>query len=391
MNQPVLTGRRVLELGVYVAAPFAGRMLADLGAEVIKIEAPAGDPTRTSAFGFFVAYNVGKRSLCLDLSSPEGYSLFEKLLKTADVLIHNLAPKAAQRLKVTYEDCYSINPDAIYCHIKGYGSGPLQNERASNPIIEAATGVMDANRVDGRPTRLGPSYHDMFAGTYAVVGILAALTAHNAAKECRRVEVALYETGLHLAGGDLVANQVNAQTNSGKGGVTRSAFDVPGYGAYQTSDHRWIYLVLLTDEHWRKFSRAMLAGRESDPSLDSVQLRREHRELVENLVTNSVSALSFDEVAARLQQIGVGYTEVKPKGKVLDEPQAMQRGKVLKTHFLGREYKVPQLSIVSGSVGRALDLAPPHVGEHSVEIAQSLGYDASECAALVERGVIKTS
>jgi crotonobetainyl-CoA:carnitine CoA-transferase CaiB-like acyl-CoA transferase len=391
MNQPVLTGRRVLELGGYVAAPFAGRMLADLGAEVIKIEARAGDPTRTTACGFFVAYNVGKRSLCLDLSSHEGYSLFEKLLKTADVLIHNLAPISAQRLKVTYEDCYSINPEAIYCHIKGYGSGPLQNELASNPIIEAATGVMDTNRLEGRPTRLGPSYHDMFAGTYAVVGILAALIAHKAATESRRVEVALYETGLHVAGGELVSSQVSAQTNSGKGRLTRGAFDFPGYGAYQTSDHRWIYLVMLADEHWRKFSRAMLPGREDDPSLVSVQHRQQHRELVESLVTNSVAALSFDEVAARLHSVGFGYTEVKPNGEVLDEPQAMQPGKVLKAHFLGREYKVPHLSIVSGSVRRAPDLVPPRFGEHSVEIAQSLGYDASDCVALVERGVINTS
>ena len=179
MNRSILAGKTVLEIGSMLAAPFAAHVLAQLGAEVIKLEPPIGDPTRSlvrgGPSGTYIAYSRGKRSLCLDLASERGQEVFRRLVPKVDIILHNLAPGSARRLGVTYEDCAKLNPAIVFCHIRGYNDGPQADDLASNPIAEAATGVMNEHRIDGRPTRLGPSYHDQFAGCYAVIGILGAL------------------------------------------------------------------------------------------------------------------------------------------------------------------------------------------------------------------------
>ena len=127
-----------------LAAPFATHILAQLGADVIKLEPPAGDSTRSlvrgGPSGTLIAYSRGKKSLCADLRTDQGKALFRRLLAATDVLVHNLAPDSARRLNVTYEECLEINPKLVYCQIRGYGAGPLENELASNPVAEAATG-----------------------------------------------------------------------------------------------------------------------------------------------------------------------------------------------------------------------------------------------------------
>jgi len=244
-----------------LAAPFAAHLLAHLGAEVIKVEPPTGDPTRSlvrgGPSGTFIAYSHGKKSVCIDLSKPDGHAAFCKLLKTADALVHNLSPRAARKLKLTRQDCESVNPRLIYCQIRGYGAGPQEDDLASNPVAEASTGVMEANRVNGRPSRLGPSYHDQFAGAYAVIGILASMLQLREGNEAAPVEIGLYETGLHVAARDLVGVQLKTQLLGRPEREPHGEFSMPGYGAYQTSDGRWIYLLMLSDAHWLKFSQAM--------------------------------------------------------------------------------------------------------------------------------------
>ena len=259
MQTHPLTGRRVIELGTMVAAPFAAHILSQLGAEVIKVEPAWGDPTRSlvrgGPSGTFIAYSHGKKSICFDLTNADGHAAFCKLLSTADAFLHNLAPKTVRRLRLTRQDCARIKPDLIYCHIRGYGPGPQEDDLASNPVAEAATGVMEANRINGRPSRLGPSYHDQFAGAYAVIGILASMLQPG--EQERVVEVGLYETGLHVASRDLVGVQLKTQLLGRPEREPHGEFSMPGYGAYRTSDGRWVYLLMLTDNHWLRFCQAM--------------------------------------------------------------------------------------------------------------------------------------
>jgi len=404
MKRLPLAGRRVIELGTMVAAPFAAHILSQLGAEVIKVEPSSGDPTRSlvrgGPSGTFIAYSHGKKSACIDLSRPEGHAAFMKLLRTADALVHNLSPKAARKLKLTRQECEATNPRLIYCHIRGYGAGPLEDELASNPVAEASTGVMEANRVNGRPSRLGPSYHDQFAGAYAVIGILGSMLQLQederqgrlrGAGERRHVEVGLYETGLHVASRDLVGVQLKTQLLGKPEREPHGEFSMPGYGAYQTADERWIYLLMLNDAHWLKFCQALQLA--SDESLATLRQRKKARERVEALVRASVAAHSFESIAARLKAAGVGFTEVLPLERVLDAPQARHPGKLQRVRFRGLEFAVPEFPCLEtgeeSSTGEEDGASPPpDLGEHTAAVLQSAGIDPTDYDALLGSGAV---
>jgi crotonobetainyl-CoA:carnitine CoA-transferase CaiB-like acyl-CoA transferase len=390
MQQPPLAGRRVIELGTMLAAPFAAHILSQLGAEIIKVEPPSGDPTRSlvrgGPSGTFIAYSHGKKSVCIDLSKPDGYAAFCKLLKTADALVHNLSPNAARKLKLTRQDCEAINPRLIYCHIRGYGGGPQEDDLASNPVAEASTGVMEANRINGRPSRLGPSYHDQFAGAYAVIEILASMLQSNEGNESRHVEVGLYETGLHVAARDLVGVQLKMQLLGRPEREPHGEFSMPGYGAYQTSDERWVYLLMLNDAHWLKFCQAM--GLPTDESLATLRQRKKVREKVEGLVKATVAAYPFDTVAARLKAAGMGFTEVLPLERVLEAPQARHAGKLRNVHFRGFEFDVPEFPRLHAGEDGVPTGPPPDLGADTAALLKSAGVDPAEYEALLGSGAV---
>ncbi|WP_353234010.1 CoA transferase [Diaphorobacter ruginosibacter] len=395
MSTPPLAGRRVIELGSMLAAPFATHILSQLGAEVIKIEPPIGDPTRAlvrgGPSGTFIAYSHGKKSMCLDLSRPEGREALYQLLMNSDALVHNLAPKAARKLGVSRVDCERVNPKLIYCHIRGYAAGPQADDLASNPVAEASTGVMEANRVNGRPSRLGPSYHDQFAGAYAVIGILASLLRdqQTATAEDRHVEVGLYETGLHVASRDLVAVQLKQHLLGRPEREPHGEFAMPGYGAYLTRDERWLYLLMLTDGHWAKFCEAMRLPYGGDPRYATLKMRKKAREQVEDMVRNAIAAHDLDAVQATLKSHGVGCTEVLPLERVLEAEQAHQPGKLRTVEFRGMGFDVPEFPRAGADSDGIGTIAPAELGEHTREILQSLGLGAEKIDALLESGGVQ--
>jgi crotonobetainyl-CoA:carnitine CoA-transferase CaiB-like acyl-CoA transferase len=384
-----LAGRRVIELGTMVAAPFATHILSQLGAEIIKVEPPTGDTTRAlvrgGPSGTFIAYNHGKKSIAIDLTVPEGLDAFNRLAASADVLIHNLAPGSARKLHVAAEYLAAVNPKLIYCHIRGYAAGPLEDELATNPVAEASTGVMADHRIDGRPSRLGPSYHDQFAGAYAVIRILATLLEPAPSPEDRRIDIGLYETGLHVAGRDLAGVQLKMQLLGRPEREGGGEFSMPGYGAYRTNDERWIYLLVLTDAHWQKLARALAMPEADDPHLAQLRQRKKQRERVEAAVRAAVGTLSYDEAAKRLRDAGVGFTEVLPVERVLETPQAHQPGKLRTLGFRGLQFELPEFP---GQSECEPGLPPPQLGEHTVEVLRSLGFDEQQCAALLEHGAV---
>lgn len=392
MKTGILAGRTVLELGSMIAAPFATHLLSQLGADVIKIEPPAGDTTRKlvrgGPSGSYLAFNRGKRSLCLDLAAPDGRAAFQKLVAEADVIVQNLSPGAARKLGVTFDACNEINPEIVFCHIKGYGFGPLEEQVASNPIAEAATGVMYHNRPEGRPARLGPSYHDQFAGCYAVIAVLSALMSKGEV-ERRNIEVGLYETGLHIAARDLLGVQLKSQLLGRPEQEPSAEFSIPGYGAYETADGRWLYLVMLTDEHWRRFCAA--AGLQPAPELATLRQRRKDRSRVEAMVSSAVNDLSYDDLTERLDENGVGYTEVLPLDRVLEAPHAKVKGKVSEFRFGDYAFCTPAFPLWPQLDDASEDLPPPLLGEHTAKILQQLGYSGDEVSDLVASGAAVTA
>ena len=390
-----LSGRRVLELGSMLAAPFGAHILAELGAEVIKIEPPSGDSTRSlvrgGPSGTLLAYSHGKKSLSIDLAQPGGIEAFRALLKTADILIHNLAPRSARKLGLGYEDCAAVQPAIVYCHIRGYGEGPLADELASNPVAEASTGVMEGNRLNGRPSRLGPSYHDQFAGAYAVIGILSALLAPRPSAATHCIEVGLYETGLHVAARDLAGVQLKTQLLGRPEREPNGEFSMPGYGAYQTADERWLYLLILNDGHWQKFCQALAVTEGLDPSLARLRDRKKQRERVESLVIAAVGAHAFDAVEAQLKAGGVGCTEVLPIERVLESPQARHPGKLHHFSYRGLRFEVPRFPV--GNAGEAAapsaaQTALAELGADSAAVLATADIAADRYAGLLAQGAV---
>ena len=396
MHQLPLAGRRIIELGSMVAAPFATHILSQLGAEIIKVEPPAGDPTRKlvrgGPSGTFIAYNHGKRSICLNLSHEGGRDVLYQLLKSADGLVHNLAPKAAAKLGVSREACAAINPNLVYCHIRGYGPGPQEDDLASNPVAEAATGVMESNRVNGRPSRLGPSYHDQFAGTYAVIGMLGSFLqrAENRSQD-RHVEVGLYETGLHIAARDLVGVQLKTQLLGRAEREPSGEFSMPGYGAYITRDEKWIYLMMLTDAHWEKFCEALQLPLVATQQFGTLRERKKGREAVEEMVRDAVRCIDFDDAMLKLKTAGVGATEVLPLERVLEAPQARQPGKLRAVKFRDLDFEIPEFPQKISGKNSLQTLAPAEIGQHTREILRELGIDDHRCEALIANGAVVDS
>ena len=387
-----LHGKRVLELGTMIAAPFATHILSQLGAEVIKIEPPAGDTTRAlvrgGPSGTIVAYSHSKKAICLDLTTEGGKAVFRKLVASADVVIHNLAPSAARKLGVTADDCMAANPAVVHVHIKGYTHGPQADDLMTNPIAEAATGAMDDHRVDGRPVRFGPSYHDQFAGTYAVIRVLAAMMNPAASEADRRIEIGLYETGLHLAARDLAGMQLKTQLLGRLEKEGGGEFSMPGYGSYLTSDGRWVYLLILTDAHWAKLTRALAMPEDGDESLLKLRDRKAQRERVEVTVSQAMGGLTFAEVEAKLKAAGLGFNEVIPLERVLEVPQARTAGKLRELDYRGLHFEVPEFP---GQSEVSPNLPPPELGEHTLELLSELGFSGAEASALVECGAARSA
>lgn len=391
MSHQPLAGRRVIELGTMIAAPFATHILSQLGAEVIKIEPPSGDTTRAlvrgGPSGTIIAYSHSKKGICLDLTTPEGKDVFLKLAASADVVIHNLAPAASRKLGVTADDCFAVNPDIIHVHVKGYTHGPQADDLMTNPIAEAATGAMDDHRIDDRPTRFGPSYHDQFAGTYAVIRVLSTMLNPAATQEDRRIEIGLYETGLHLAARDLAGMQLKTQLLGRLEKEGGGEFSMPGYGSYLTKDDRWIYLLILTDAHWAKLTKAFDMPEDGKPEYAKLRDRKKQREEVEAAVRVATARFTYEEAEKRLRAAGLGFNEVLPLERVLDAPQAHQPGKLRELDFRGIHFEVPEFP---GQRAVQPNLPPPELGEHSVELLTELGYGEAERAALLEKGAVRS-
>lgn len=385
-----LAGKRVVELGTMIAAPFATHILSQLGAEVIKIEPPAGDTTRSlvrgGPSGTIVAYSHSKKAICLDLTTQEGKDVFRRLAASADVVIHNLAPSASRKLGVTADDCMAVNPRIIHVHVKGYTHGPQSDDLMTNPIAEAATGAMDDHRVDGRPTRFGPSYHDQFAGTYAVIRVLSTMLNPAATEADRRIEIGLYETGLHLAARDLAGMQLKTQLLGRLEKEGGGEFSMPGYGSYLTSDDRWVYLLILTDAHWAKLTAGLDMPEHGNPEYAKLRDRKKARDTVEAAVRAAVGKFDFAEVERRLRAAGLGFNEVMPLERVLEKPQARQPGKLRELDFRGLHFEVPEFP---GQAQVEPNLPPPEIGEHTEELLAELGYASDEVERMLASGAAK--
>jgi len=394
-----LVGLKVLDLSRVLAGPVCTQLLADLGADVVKVERPGlGDDTRHwgppflpngGPSAYFVSANRGKRSLALDLANPQAAETLNGLIRQADVLIENFLPDAAARFGLTPERLAELNPRLVSCSISGYGrTGPMAAQPGYDLMTQAGSGLMSiTGEPNGEPMKVGVALSDVITGLYAAISALAGLQARGASGVGRAFDLALADCTL--------ASLVNiAQTTLVTGERPRrwgnAHPQIVPYESFATADGH-IMLGVGNDAQWKKFCTA--AGREdwnADPRFQTNRERVAHRqELLPalRLLMRERTTRHWDEL---LHSIDVPHGPVLAVDEVLKLPQTAAREMVLPvTDRQGREYSVLGSPIHWHGEPPRSATAPPNLGEHSDEILQEwLDYNAQKIADLRTKGVV---
>lgn len=389
-----LEGTKVVSLEHAIAAPFCSRQLADLGAEVIKIERPGtGDFARhydrrtRGLASHFVWTNRGKKSLTLDVKAAEGADVLFELLSDADVLIQNLSPGASARLGLSFEALHERFPRLIVCDISGYGSdGPYTTKKAYDLLIQSEAGLVSQTGTPETPVKAGVSMADIAAGMYAYSNILAALLLRARTGEGSHIDVSMLEATVEWMGYPLYYAFEGAEPPP-RAGASHST--IYPYGPFPAGDGQSVMLGLQNEREWQVFCSEVL-GRPAlieDSRFATNADRSEAREALDGVIDEVFSTLTADEIVARLDQAGIANAHVNDMAGVWAHPQLAARQRF-------REVASPAgplPALLPPGQGRAFDTvmgAIPALGEHTREILVSLGHDETTIADWRDRGVV---
>jgi crotonobetainyl-CoA:carnitine CoA-transferase CaiB-like acyl-CoA transferase len=370
--------------------PSCGVILADLGADVIKVEPPEGEPTRRSAgfaSGFFPYFNRNKRSLTADVKSADGLNLIRALLADADVLIENYAPGTMERLGLDYAALAERNPRLIYCALKGFLSGPYEHRPALDEVVQFMAGLAYMTGPPGQPLRAGASVVDIMGGMFAVIGVQAALRDRERTGRGQMVKSALFESTSFL-----MMQHMAGEVVTGKPMPPMPARDGAWaiYEPFATADGEQIFVGLTSNGQWRRFcehfERADLV---ENPAYKTNEDRVRERPALRPIVAEIVSRHKLAELAELFDRIDIPFAPVAKPGDLFDDPQLNAFGRMLDIEFAsGARAKIPRLPVEIGDHDFALRRQAPKIGEHTGEILAELGLTPAEIGALTKRGVV---
>jgi crotonobetainyl-CoA:carnitine CoA-transferase CaiB-like acyl-CoA transferase len=385
-----LADLRVLEFTQNVMGPSGGLVLADLGADVVKIEPLTGDVTRTLggfASGFFNYFSRNKRSLAVDLKSDAGRAVIHRLAATADIVLENYAPGTMERLGCGYDALAAINPRLIYCALKGYLSGPYENRAALDEVAQFQSGLAYMTGPLGRPLRAGASVVDILGGTFAAVAILAALRERDQTGQGQLVKSALYESAVYLMSTHMAGGAFNRIEH-----VTPMPERGPAWGIYQvfrTADGHDIFIAATSDALWQRFcavfERPDLAA---DPRLKRNADRIRERDWLIPSVSETLAKLSRAAIEQRCERAGIAFAPVGTIEDLWTDPHLAAGGLVDTTLSNGVETRLPKLPIELDRRRPDKRLDPPTIGAHSRAVLAEAGFDEDEIAALIDAKVI---
>ena len=392
MTQP-LEGIRVIDLTSVLSGPLCTMMLGDAGADVIKVEAPSGDQARTWGPPFwgdqgteFLAVNRNKRSIVLDLKTPEGRDALFKLCESADVLVENYRRGVPERLGIDYETMHKRFPRLVYCSISAFGdSGPRRNEAAYDSVMQAFVGIMHmTGSPGGPPVRASISVCDVSAALYANQGILLALAARARSGRGQRVEASLFESQIALTLFRAVGYFATGKAPAGKLG-SASAHLAP-YEVYPTADGD-IMIAALNDGLYHKLVLAMdLPALASDPDFAVNALRVKNRVGLNAALKARFAERTAKEWVSILTSAGVPCSGINTIEDALNDPQTAARDMIMNLqHTSLGEIKVPGIPIKLSETPGSGRRAPPLLGEHQEEVLRESGFSALEIAALKPR------
>jgi itaconate CoA-transferase len=389
-----LDGITVIALEHAVAAPFATRQLADLGARVIKIERPkvgdfarGYDETVKGMSSHFVWLNRSKESLTLDLKQSRATPILERLLERADVVIQNLAPGAARRLGLGAESVLPKYPRLIVCDVSGYGdNGPYASRKAYDLLVQAEAGVLSITGTPDTPSKVGFSIADIATGMYAYSGILTALYQREKSGKGTRIEVTMLEALTEWMGYPLYYTHFGGTAPARTG--PDHATIVP-YGRYQTADGKSIMLGLQNEPEWAVFCEKVLLQPElaQDPRYGSNSKRAAKRSEINALITEVFATLTTEQLVERLDASGIANARMNTPDEVWEHPQLQSRDRWREMDspvgLLATLLPPATMPDFEARLGRV-----PALGEHTEGILKEFGYSSEDIVALRAVGAV---
>lgn len=385
-----LQGVRVLDFTRVLAGPAASLALADLGAEVLKIEPPgSGDDTRTfppfrdGESHYFLSGNRGKKSIVIDLKSEAGVALARDLAMKCDIVIENYRPGVMDRLGLGYDTLSALNPKLIYCAISGFGmTGPLRDRPSFDIVVQALSGAMSVNGEPGAmPTKLGLPMGDLVGGIFGPIGILGALYERSVTGRGRLIDVGLLDGMLGMLGYLAQLAFFTGQDPQPQG--TQHPNLVP-YGAFPAKDGS-IIIACLTNAFWSRVCKAIgMPEAIDDPRFNSIEKRRDNRALVNEMIAGHTQQYSVAELAEILTRFEVPNAPILGIREALAQPQAVAREMVVETeHPVLGKIPIVNRSIKFPGAAQPAPSAPPVLGQHTDEILRDvLGLSADAIAQL---------
>ena len=403
-----LSGLRVLDLSRVLAGPWCGQIMADLGCEVIKVERPGrGDDTRgwgppnlkdaegrdTGEAGYYLAANRGKKSLTLDIASPEGQEIARALARKSDILIENYKVGSLKKYGLDYDSLHAIHPGLIYCSITGFGqTGPYAERPGYDVMAQAMGGLMSVtgerdDRPGGGPQRVGVAVSDIFTGVYSAVAILAALHHRDKTGAGQHLDMALLDVTLAI-----MSNQALNYLVSGvaPGRIGNEHPNVVPYQAFPTKDFH-IVLAVGNDAQFARFCD--IAGRPElakDPRFATNSQRIVHRATIIPIVAEIMTEKTRAEWMEALEQAGIANGPINTLDQVFDNPQVKARGmKIALPHPVAGSVPLVASPLRFSETPVAYDRAPPTVGQHTDEVLRDLlGFADGKIKVLREMKVV---
>ena len=388
-----LAGIRVVEFVHVIMGPSCGLVLADLGAEVIKVEPLDGDHTRkltASGAGFFPTFNRNKKSIAVDLKSDAGREIVLKLIKSADVVTENFRPGAMDKLGFGYEQLKTVKPALIYCSLKGFLAGPYENRAGLDETAQMMGGLAYMTGPVGRPLRAGASVNDVMGGMFAAIAILSAVIERGATGRGQYVKSALFENcaflmGQHMTEGFMTGKPVVPMPDRIRAWAV--------YDTFRTSDDELVFVGVVTDTQWKIFCEAFgLADLFADPTLKTNPQRVEARPRVIPVVTALFAKMTKAELLAKCEKLGLPFAPITRPEDLFDDPHLKASGGLADITLMnGVKTQVPIMPIEMDGrrFGTRLDL--PKIGEHTRELLAGLGYAQADVERLIASGVARTT
>ncbi|WP_332826078.1 CaiB/BaiF CoA transferase family protein [Ramlibacter sp.] len=369
-------GIRVVEFTHMVMGPTCGLVLADLGAEVIKVEPPQGDNTRRllgSGAGFFPLFNRNKKSIALDLQTPEGREAALKLAATADIVSENFKPGTMAKLGLDYAAISRVNPRVIFVSHKGFLPGPYDHRTALDEVVQMMGGLAYMTGRPGDPLRAGTSVNDIMGGMFGAIGAMAALAQREHTGRGQEVQSALFENNVFLVAQHMMQFAVTGQPAAPMPGRI-SAWAV--YDVFTVKDGEQVFLAAVSDSQWKVFCEALgYADLFADPRLKTNNDRVHARAWLIPMLRERLAGHGAAELSAIFEKHGLPFAPITRPEALFDDPHLNATGGLAPLELPdGRRTKVPLLPLMMDGHRPGVRLDPPRFNEHGAALLRELGY-----------------